>query len=478
MSSDTPDSSPDRDNDRRDDEPRPRRRRDYDDEPRQRRPRYDDPPQLPQISTLGLFSLIQGIGSLIASFIPCIGVLGIVGGAFGLLLGAIGIVLAKKSNGQTGPGLPIAGIVVNVFAMLIGGAWLLIMAAFFQKAGDIPVVDPGAGVEITAVALDTEYDDDELDADKKYKGKVLVVTGTIKKITRDDRPGKITLELNGTTDSTVDCHFDRDKQADLGTVGVGQEITVRGTCKGKVRTWVTLENCSLDKKPDGKTDPKGGPPLAAIPVTAEELDRAYEDNVVAADAKYKGKVLHLTGQVFKIARNKPSVVTIEFETEAGDTIDCDFPKDAQAPLAMVAPGDTIIVRGTCRGRSDDDIVSLSNCTLVEKVTKPAPGAPVEVTAEELAKAYEGNVVSADKSYKGKFLEVSGKVVRVARNKPGKITVYLGAEDRFTVACDFLAKDGQAQLAAVEAGAAVVIRGTCKGGSEGIPLLENCSLVKK
>ncbi|MBN9117732.1 MAG: hypothetical protein J0I06_00930 [Planctomycetes bacterium] len=472
MSNDYTDERDDHDEGRR-----PQRRRE-DDEPGSRRSRYrDDPPPLPQLSTLGLLSLLQGVGSLIASFIPCIGALAIGGGALGLLLGVIGIVVAKNSAGRQGTGLPIAGTVVNALAIVIGGCWVLVMALAFRDRGGEVAVDPGPGIEITAVALDTEYDANELDADKKYKGKVLVVTGTVKKITRDDRPGKITVELAGTAGSTVDCHFDRDKQAELGAVAVGQEVTVRGTCKGKVRTWVTLETCSLDKKPEEKPDPKAGPPAAPVPVTAEELERAYDENVVAADAKYKGKVLQLTGRVFKVVRNRPGVVTIEFETDAGETVDCDFAtKESQTPLAAVTAGDTIVVRGLCKGRSDD-VVTLGNCTFVEKFARPAPGAPVVVTVEELAKAYEGNIVAADKNYKGKFLEVTGKVVRVVKNKPGKITVYLGADDRFVVS-DFLTKDGKNQLTAVAPGDTVTIRGTCRGAGDGAPLLENCSLVEK
>ncbi len=403
----------------------------------------------------------------------------IAGGAFGLLLGVIGIVVAKKSQRQ-GTGLPIAGTVVNALAILIGGAWLLVMALVFNKGGGDSTTDPGPGIAITSLALDQEYDDNELAADKKYKGKALIVTGAIKKITRDDKPGKVTIELTGTAGSTVDCHFDRDKQAELGGLALGQEVTIRGTCKGKVRTFVTLETCSLDQKPPEEKKPEGkGQDIPPLAVTAEELERAYDGNVVAADTMYKGKALELTGKVVRVARNKPGKVTVEFESEVGPPVDCDFTtKEAQAPLGGVAVGDMVVVRGTCRGKPDDDVVTLTNCTLVKKLDKPAEGPPVIVTAEVLAKAYEGNVVAADAKYKGKFLEVTGKVLRVGKRPPGKIAVEIGTEERLMLVCDFLAKEGQAQLAAVEVGDTVVIRGTCKGGGDGLPLLENCTLVKK
>lgn len=471
----------DNDNDFNADQPRDGERRDRGDRPRRDRrddrDRYGEPPENPQVSVLGLLSLFQGMGSLIASFIPCVGVLAIGGGAVGLLLGVIGWVAARGSNGRTGIGLPVAGVVVNGLAIIIGGCWLLFMTAMFKDAGNRVNVDPGPGLEITASALDKEYAANELEADGKYMGKVLVVTGKVLKVTRDDKPGKITVELVGTPGSTVDCHFDRAKQAELAGVAVGQEVTVRGTCKGKVRTWVTLEDCALGGNPADKVDPKDAPPPLAV--TADELERAYDANVVSADAKYKGKPLELTGRVERVVRNKPGVVTLEIETDAGDTIDCDFTtKDAQAALKDVAPGDAIVLRGTCRGYSDDNGITLDKCTFVKKADAPKEGAAVAVTAEELAKAYASNVVAADAKYKGKLLEVSGKVLRVGKLQANKFAVELGSGGRLSAVCNFQQKDGQAQLGSVSKGDAVVIRGTCRGGGDGLPLLENCTLVKE
>jgi hypothetical protein len=126
----------------------------------------------------------------------------------------------------------------------------------------------------------------------------------------------------------------------------------------------------------------------------------------------------------------------------------------------------------------DDYVTLTLCALVKKLDKPAEGPPVAVTLDALEKDYDENVVAADAKYKGKTLEVSGTVVRVTRNKPGKITVELGTDDRVVLFCDFPAKDGQAQLAAVSKGDKATIRGTCRGNGDGILIMENCALVKK
>src|SRR5262249_8379853 len=139
------------------DDRRERRARDDNDLPRRRRYQRDDYPAADTsapFSVLGLFSLIQGIGSLVASFIPCIGARALCGGAGGALLGGIGAVVARNSGGRQGTGLPIAGCIINLLAMLIGGAWLAFMAFVIQKGKDVgPPVDPGPGIEITAVDL-------------------------------------------------------------------------------------------------------------------------------------------------------------------------------------------------------------------------------------------------------------------------------------------------------------------------------------
>ena len=81
-----------------DDRPRPRDDDDYDDRPRSRRPEK-------QVSVLGIIALIMGVGALIVSIIPCIGAFAAIPGLLAVVLGSIGLVVAKKSNGRQGTGL-------------------------------------------------------------------------------------------------------------------------------------------------------------------------------------------------------------------------------------------------------------------------------------------------------------------------------------------------------------------------------------
>jgi hypothetical protein len=301
----------------------------------------------------------------------------------------------------------------------------------------------------------------------------------VQRITRDDKPGKITVELTGTATSSVDCHFDKwdkDKQNELAALNVGDEVTIRGSCKGKVREFVTLEKCSLvgDQKPDpNKPDPKSAPP---IPITAEDLRKEYDENVIGADGKYKGKTLEVTGKFLRVTKDKPGKATVELEADLGSEIECDFSVGEQASLGRLVAGDMLVIRGACRGKPDG-VVTLNNCTLVKKLDKPSLGPPAAVAMETLSKAYEGNSVAADAKYKGKYLEVTGTVMRVSQDRPGKIMVSLGTDERLMLLCDFTAKEAKAQFERIEAGEKVTIRGVCRGNGEGIPVLENCTLVK-
>ncbi|OWK38857.1 OB-fold protein [Fimbriiglobus ruber] len=254
-----PDFDGDRD-DRDDDRPRRRRR---DDDDRDDRPRGDQPKQ---VSILGVFSLIKGIGGLIVSLFPCIGIIGGAVCLLGLFLGILGIVVAKKSN--QGTGLPIAGTIVSAIGLVIAVVWFAVMSVFFGAVGEVAKeaakaseeikrkevesVRTGPATKVDAVALDKEFDDNQLQAEAKYKGKVLEVSGVVHKVTKD-KIGKITVELKGdqeeSENSTVDCNFTDDPEnvSALAAVTAAKRVTIRGKCKGKVDTYVTLEYCMLVK---------------------------------------------------------------------------------------------------------------------------------------------------------------------------------------------------------------------------------------
>lgn len=104
---------------------------------------------------------------------------------------------------------------------------------------------------------------------------------------------------------------------------------------------------------------------AAEPVvatlTSAEPDRAYAANEVAADQRYKGKKVRVTGTVQQIYSDigKGGTLTLG-QAPLFIDVSCSF--DEAAPLARLSKGDAVTVVGRCRGKGLSR-VSLESCRL-------------------------------------------------------------------------------------------------------------------
>lgn len=249
-----------------------------DDRPARRRPRdeSDDEsnyssrsaPRAKGVNVMGVIALILGIIGLIISLIPCFGIIGIPLTAIGLLLGVIGIFTSGQTTGR---GLPIAGTSVSLVGLLIGIAWVVVAGAWVKQAGNQiqeglaeaekqsqiaqekqlkleKEMREGKAVVVLATKLDEDYDANLINADTKYKGKILEVTGKVRRVDRD-RSGKPWIELETDSDAVMKCEFLKEADAALGKVEVNKNITIRGRCKGKSKGLdadeIVLENCLI-----------------------------------------------------------------------------------------------------------------------------------------------------------------------------------------------------------------------------------------
>ncbi len=210
---------------------------------------------------LGVVSLVFGIKALIASLIPCVGVVAIGLATVSLTLGIVGIVIARKSPGSS-IGLPVAGTIVSGLAVAFSVMWLLVMGAFFkgvkdtgqeiaenqrqQRQAEQKAVRAGSAVAVSATELWDAYDTNSVNADRDYKGKVLEVTGKVVRVT--NRGFGVTVELEADENNrevAIDCEFSNDAKASLGGIKPKQTVTIRGRCKGKLGRRVTLDECVL-----------------------------------------------------------------------------------------------------------------------------------------------------------------------------------------------------------------------------------------
>jgi hypothetical protein len=147
--------------------------------------------------------------------------------------------------------------------------------------------------------------------------------------------------------------------------------------------------------------PSPAPPAAPLSVDAasvreaprvevEDLVTAYRAEV-AADARYKGRTLLLSGTVDSTARRGGEFhVYVREGWRHGSKVLCVFPESARAEVTALLPEHGVLVLGRCEGRTADT-VWMSGCRVVEEpkpAPKPLPGpyaesAMLEVEAQRM-----------------------------------------------------------------------------------------------
>lgn len=113
------------------------------------------------------------------------------------------------------------------------------------------------------------------------------------------------------------------------------------------------------------------PAVPGTKVKASELLKAYSGNVLAADTKYKGKLLRVTGK-FSTSRRIPIVnhyiVQLVAEDATNDPtftfIQCILLKSAEADVANMKEGQIVTFEGECDGDVTGQI-KLSNCMVIK-----------------------------------------------------------------------------------------------------------------
>ncbi len=119
-----------------------------------------------------------------------------------------------------------------------------------------------------------------------------------------------------------------------------------------------------------KTETKpAAPAKVEAKVKAGDLLKAYSSNVIAADDKYKGKVIQVSGK-FGAVQNAPLYgPTIQLlSDDAGDistsNILCVITSEARADAGKLKEGDAITIQGQCDGQVLGQ-VKMTKCTVVK-----------------------------------------------------------------------------------------------------------------
>lgn len=271
----------------------------------------------------------------------------------------------------------VSSLIVSMFLLLTWGSG--------DTDADTKAVKAQAPAHVVAASqLIGEYADNEVKADGKYKGKVVVVTGRVQDIGKDVMDDVyIVLGGTGFLDG-VQCSFTPSEHAMVAELDKGQTVTVKGEVSGLFGN-VHVEKCSLvadgDATPatpassggseaklpgatDGGSESASAAAAASGPsVTASALVKEYEDNEVKADAKYKGKVIVVEGKVQEIGKDLfDDIYVVIGGTGLLDGVQCAFGDEATDVVASLGKGDSVKIEGTVSGLLGN--VQLEDCRFI------------------------------------------------------------------------------------------------------------------
>lgn len=114
---------------------------------------------------------------------------------------------------------------------------------------------------------------------------------------------------------------------------------------------------------------------ADISASAADLVREYESNDAAANTKYLGKIIDVTGSVKEVTKDEGGYFTIVLGDTAGlSSVRCAMDSSHQDDAARVSNGSSVMIRGACTGFNKDDMglgsdVILNRCVLVPQKNK-------------------------------------------------------------------------------------------------------------
>lgn len=137
--------------------------------------------------------------------------------------------------------------------------WVLIVIAVFGIVGSIgdsesessasvpkQEVQEEQAISVTAVKLATEYKDNQVAADMKYKDKVVEVSGTIDTIGKDIlEDSYVSFEGAGIV-NRIQCYVSKANEDSIASLSSGQKVTMRGRVDGGTFN-VIVKDCKVVK---------------------------------------------------------------------------------------------------------------------------------------------------------------------------------------------------------------------------------------
>lgn len=116
------------------------------------------------------------------------------------------------------------------------------------------------------------------------------------------------------------------------------------------------------KTNETKASPAAVPDEKPIEIKAADLVKAYKENELAADDKFKDKKLQVTGRVQNIADTLGSL-TVSLTGQSFVTVMCRLSADSKDAAKKLKTGQTVTIIGTGDGMTGGFYVGLQDCTI-------------------------------------------------------------------------------------------------------------------
>jgi len=111
----------------------------------------------------------------------------------------------------------------------------------------------------------------------------------------------------------------------------------------------TQQGSGMSEASTADAEPVVAPPTQPMP--ASQIAAEYEANEVAADARYKGKKVTLSGKVGSIAKDilDEPYITLDADEFGLRSVQAYFDNGDLPQLAQLRKGQTVTIEGTCDG---------------------------------------------------------------------------------------------------------------------------------
>lgn len=105
------------------------------------------------------------------------------------------------------------------------------------------------------------------------------------------------------------------------------------------------------------------PEEKAIIITAKDLSKAYDENELAADEKYKGKKLEVTGSIEDIAETMGNITVSLKGHDILKNVMCSFPEEEKGKVAKLKKGEKTTLVGIGDGKTLSLYAGLTECKI-------------------------------------------------------------------------------------------------------------------